>query len=88
MRNIHTFKAKWNGSIGIDVIIKSSVVPDDKALSEGSTMVEDELTGIIKDTISEIFDGFPDGGGVEISDVSVTPFTEEEADEQDEVSEE
>lgn len=88
MFSIHTFKAGWSGLLHIDIVVNSDKSQTDASLSEASTILENELTDSIKEAISDVFDGFSDGGGLMISDVTTTPFTEEETDEQDEVPEE
>lgn len=62
----------WRRSL--DVLLNVNKA-EDKSLNAATKMLEEEFAQFVKEAIEEKFDGFPDGGGVQISDVSIQPFT-------------
>ena len=68
-----TIKGSLAGNVCLDVLLNVHKA-EEKSLNLATKMLEDEFTQFVKEAIEEKFDGFPDGGGVQISDICIEPF--------------
>ena len=68
-----TVKGGWVGTVSLDVLLNVNKA-EDKSLNAATKMLEEEFAQFVKEAIEEKFDGFQDGGGVQISDIYIKPF--------------
>lgn len=68
-----TVKGSWAGIVSLDVFLNVSKA-EEKSLNSATEMIKKEFSQFIKEAIEEKFDGFPDGGTVQISDICIEPF--------------
>lgn len=68
-----TVKGGWAGIVSLDVLLNVNKA-EDKSLNAATKMLEEEFAQFVKEAIEEKFDGFPDGGWVQISDICIEPF--------------